>query len=545
MDNIIAESSDVMVNSLNFGLPETAQYVTNRRLVNYFPSGSNVYASNAGNKQIKFLISGDDNSFLDLSSVRLFATLQNTDGDRAKFLRPLAGLHAFMSRYRCTIAGQQCQDIIEYARHCELFNCFQSKDVRDMDDIESSANPRWDSDYHDYANGLDVFLQADSVTGTAPPHPPSGKTNGAGTDADPLGVVSVFMNGDHNEWGRIDKRYTRHSLCGIPGANGKARFSHKPCCGIVGHGGKYYLPLRLGSLELEWTIVSDGNLPVVVPLQGTPTPTQTDKEGYYFTEGNTSVLWELNNLLIRAEVVSLDNTVANNISSHILSGNSLKMYFPMYHTITQTFDPNAGEITMNIVKSASKLSGAFITLYRSPRTGELRNRYLPDNYVYKRWNYMYSNMINGEINDVGAADTDATQGKGFADHTRQLSWQMQIQSTKYPEFEAQSLSETFYYLRQAIHYMNPEQESLSFSYRQYRENKFIIGMSFEKMHANEGVSFTGVNTKMGSLMTFKLKLTEGKTQGRDYNLEGIEELFVHLVSDAILELRSDGGILYD
>ena len=98
MDNIIAESSDVMVNSLNFGLPETAQYVTNRRLVNYFTSGGNIYASNAGNKQIKFLISGDDNQFLDLSSLRLFATLQNTDPDRAKFLRPLAGLHAFMSR---------------------------------------------------------------------------------------------------------------------------------------------------------------------------------------------------------------------------------------------------------------------------------------------------------------------------------------------------------------------------------------------------------------------------------------------------------------
>ena len=413
-----------------------------------------------------------------------------------------------------------------------------------MDDIESSANPRWDADYHDYANGLDVFLQADSVVSTAGTAT-QGKTNGAGTDANPRGVVSVFMTGDHNEWGRIDKRYTRHSLCGIPGANFKARFSHKPCCGIVGHGGKYYLPLRLGSLELEWTIVSDGNLPVVVPLQGTPTATQTDKEGYYFTEGNTSVLWELNNLLIRAEVVSLDNTVANNISSHILSGNSLKMYFPMYHSITQSFDPNVGEITMNIVKSASKLSGAFITLYRSPRTGELRNRYLPDNYVHKRWNYFYNPMINGEINDVGAADTDALQGKGFADHTRQLSHQMQIQSVKYPEFEAQSLSETFYYLRQAIHYMNPEQESLSFSYRQYRENKFIIGMSFEKMHANEGVSFTGVNTKMGSLMTFKLKLTEGKTQGRDYNLEGIEELFVHLTSDAIVELRSDGAILYD
>ena len=186
-----------------------------------------------------------------------------------------------------------------------------------MDDIESSANPRWDADYHDYANGLDVFLQASEVLGTAPPHPASGKTNGAGTDADPLGVVEVFMNGNHNEWGLIGKRYTRHSLCVIPGANGKARFSHKPCCGIIGHGGKYYLPLRLGSLQLEWTIVSDGTLPVVVPqgegVGGGPGgANQTDKEGYYFQVGNTSTSWELNNLLIRAEVVSLDNTVANN-----------------------------------------------------------------------------------------------------------------------------------------------------------------------------------------------------------------------------------------
>ena len=493
MDNIIAESSDVMVNSLNFGLPETAQYVTSRRLVNYQPSGSNIYAPNAGNKQIRFLISGDDNQFLDLSSVRVFATLQNTDPDRRKFLRPLGGLHAFMSRYRLNLAGQQCQDVIEYARHCELFNCFQKKDVRDMDDIESSANPRWDADYHDYANGLDVFVE-----------PRTASTLDGDGNATAAGAVNVYTAGDHNERGRIDKRYTRHSMTGIPGANGKARFSHKPCCGIVGHGGKYYLPLRLASLEMEFTIVSDGTLPVIVP-KGTGTSPEGDKEGYYFNPGNTSTSWELNNLLIRAELVSLDNTVANNISSHILSGNSLKMYFPMYHTISQSFPKTFGEINMNIVKSASKLSGAFITLYRAPRTGEDFGRYLPDNYVFKRWNYFYNPMINGRINDVGTDPaTDNLRGKGFADDTRQLSWQLQVQSQKYPEFEAQSLSETFYYLRQAIHYMNPEQESLSFSYRQYRENKFIIGMSFEKMHGNEGVSFTGLNTKMGSLLTFKL-----------------------------------------
>ena len=88
MDNLVSEAQDVMINNLNFGMPETAQYITDRRFVNYFPSDSNIYASNQGNKNIRFYISGEANQYLDLSSIRLFATVQNTDGTREKFLRP-------------------------------------------------------------------------------------------------------------------------------------------------------------------------------------------------------------------------------------------------------------------------------------------------------------------------------------------------------------------------------------------------------------------------------------------------------------------------
>ena len=161
MDNIVSESQDVMINQLNFGLPETSRYITDCRFVNYFPSGSNVYAPNAGNKKVRFYISGDANQYLDLSSVRLFATLQNTDGTRAKFLRPLGGFHSFFQRYRATVGGQMVQNITEYNRHCELFKSFKSKDaINEMDDIESSANPSWDDDYHMYAKGLNNFSDA-------------------------------------------------------------------------------------------------------------------------------------------------------------------------------------------------------------------------------------------------------------------------------------------------------------------------------------------------------------------------------------------------
>ena len=130
-----------MINQYHFGLPETSQYATDRRFVNYFPNGSNLYsASGGGNKNIRFYISGDSNQ--DLSSIRLFANIKNTDvSDRAKFLRPLGGLHAFMERYRAPVGGRIVSDIDQYARHCQLYQSLKAKDVNDMDDIESSANP--------------------------------------------------------------------------------------------------------------------------------------------------------------------------------------------------------------------------------------------------------------------------------------------------------------------------------------------------------------------------------------------------------------------
>ena len=141
-------------------------------------------------------------------------------------------------------------------------------------------------------------------------------------------------------------------------------------------------------------------------------------------------------------------------------------------------------------------------------------------------------MINSEINDGPAAASVALQeGKGFQDYSRNLSWQLQIAKKKFPEFECQSLSE-------ALHYMNAHQNSVYISYKQYRESKFIIGCSFEKM---QDLNFTGQNTKMGSLITFKIKGTEGVLQ----STEQIQEVFVHMVSESVLELRESGSLVYD
>ena len=148
-------------------------------------------------------------------------------------------------------------------------------------------------------------------------------------------------------------------------------------------------------------------------------------------------------------------------------------------------------------------------------------------------------MVNAEINDGPLADTlPAQEGKGFQDYSRNLSWQLQVANKKWPEFECQSLAEAFYFLRRTLHYHNYDQNSLNISYKQYRENKFIIGVSFEKM---ADVNFTSINTKMGSLITFKIKGTEGTLA----ETEQIQEIFTHLVSESVVELTESGAIVYD
>ena len=85
---------------------------------------------------------------------------------------------------------------------------------------------------------------------------------------------------------------------------------------------------------------------------------------------------------------------------------------------------------------------------------------------------------------------------------------------------------------------NYDQNSLNISYKQYRENKFVIGVSFEKM---ADVNFTSINTKMGSLITFKIKGTEGSL----LEAEQITEIFTTLVSESVVELTESGAIVFD
>ena len=368
MDLVIAESSDNMINSLQFGLPESAAYITDRKQV-HFPSVSgNIFSASNGNKYLKFVITGEDNNYIDLSSVSLLFDLVNTDADANKYLRPLGESHAFFTRYRCNAAGQQINDIDNYNLVCEEMKSFKSEEVRNLDDIQEGCLTRYDSRINRlYAQAI----EGHSATAT--------------TGRNDRGIVLPLL--------------TRANTTGIE--SGKfVRMGHKPCCGFVQSG--YYPPIRYCPLEFIFEIVSDPQEPVINPATNGADQATDDLNGKFFTVRNTTTSWSIQNAILRCELIQVDNAVNNNIVSHLLKGGRLRMVYPAYHSFSQTFATGNTEINMNIVKSSTRLSQMFFTFGNN----SIDNNNSAGNYDKKKWNYFFHPMAITIDNLEGVIDSN-------------------------------------------------------------------------------------------------------------------------------------------
>ena len=92
------------------------------------------------------------------------------------------------------------------------------------------------------------------------------------------------------------------------------------------------------------------------------------------------------------------------------------------------------------------------------------------------------------------------------DHSKEFEFQIQIGSNLFNEYPLRSQAERFYQLRKALgaHSTNTQ---INMVQRYYRDHKFAIGISTEKL---SGASFTSFNTKAGDLLTIKLKRARSK-----------------------------------
>ena len=134
MEAVANSVDDALIDALSFKLSNSASYITDRKSVTFWPTGSNIYKTNSGTKVIRFVLTNDN--WLDPSTVRVMFNLVNNDSDANKRLRPISGAWSFFRRMRVMCQGTLIEDF-DYNRTCEMFEVLTSLHNRDNDDIEN------------------------------------------------------------------------------------------------------------------------------------------------------------------------------------------------------------------------------------------------------------------------------------------------------------------------------------------------------------------------------------------------------------------------
>ena len=149
---------DILVDNLSFKLNKGASYITDRRSVRFYPSGSNVYKPTSGNRVLKFSLNAEDNGWLDPQSVRVFFTVQNLDQDLNRKLRPLAPPYSFFRRMRIIAGNQVVEDFDNYNRVHQMFSKLMSQGAR-KDEANEGFGYRYDDEVKTLVNNVGADLQ--------------------------------------------------------------------------------------------------------------------------------------------------------------------------------------------------------------------------------------------------------------------------------------------------------------------------------------------------------------------------------------------------
>ena len=302
--------------------------------------------------------------------------------------------------------------------------------------------------------------------------------------------------------------FDRTTVSGIaPGEAQTVLF--KPCSGLFNQ--PKMLPIRYMPITIELEIVHDNTEPVL-----SVTTTGTDS---FDTSTNTSTSWQIQNVQVKVDTVTLDNQLDNSYAEHLLSGKALPINYQTYVSQMQSILSGSygqQKVRLNVTRALSRLKNVFITLDKS---------YPTNNIVYKPWNSFYSPMESFTGADLNIYDADGE----IAD------FQIQVGSKLFPEYPIRSHAEAYYQLRKTMG-KHDQHNSFDITQHEYRCRKFVLGIDMEKVLE---AGYTGLNTRAGDLMNIRFDHASSS------NTTWATSMHIVLTSDQILEVRDSGVQVFD
>ena len=118
-----------------FKLNKGSSYITDRRAVSFWPTGSNVYKVDSGNRVLKINLNSEDNSWIDPQSVMLFFTVENGDKALDRKLRPISNPYSFLPYDFASLMGNTViEDFDNFNRVSHMFSKLMNDGARDNED---------------------------------------------------------------------------------------------------------------------------------------------------------------------------------------------------------------------------------------------------------------------------------------------------------------------------------------------------------------------------------------------------------------------------
>ena len=457
MEGVANAVEDRLVDGLSFQLKPGASYITERKSVTYHPQGSNIYSTN-GTKLIKLLLTGDQ--WLDPSTFRIMFELQNNEN-------PANGNGHMQLR---PLGGPHT-----FFRRMRILCGGQV--VEDIDN-------------YNRVHQMFTILNA--------------------KDANINERAEAFGQQFDNHQTAFD----RNTVAGIaPGQAQTVLF--KPCSGLFNQ--PKMLPIRYMPITVELELVHDNTEPIV----SATTVGQDNFDVSNAATGNTSLLWQIQNVQVKCDVVTLDNQLDNSYAEHLLSGKALPINYQTYVSQKQSIlsgNNGSQKVRLNVTRALTRLKNVFITLDK-PAAGQ---NYAPK---FKEWNSFYSPM----------EDYTGAQRNSWAAAGEIADFQVQIGSKLFPEYPIRSHAEAYYQLRKTLG-KHDQHNSFDITQHEYRCRKFIMGIDMEKVLE---AGYTGINTRAGDLMNIRF---DHATPDAD---KWAQSLHIVLTSDQILEVRDSGVQVFD
>ena len=324
--------------------------------------------------------------------------------------------------------------------------------------------------------------------------------------------MNTNAEGFGQDWDiREEKAFNTNNIRGIKGGQYQTVL-FKPLSGLFNQ--NKMIPLRYCPITIELELVNDSTEPIVSHLTG---------EGNLFSDLNTSVNWQIQNVQAKCDICTLDNALDNSYAEHLLSGKSLPINYNTYVSQMQTLlsgTDGQQKVRLNVTRALSRLKSVFITLGKgTPASDAVKNL------ARKPWNTFYSPMLTYE----GATPPQF-------DKNGEFEAQLQLGSKLYPEYPIRSHSESYYQLRKTLGIQSSTLHNFDITKHDYQNWKFIWATDMEKVLE---AGFTGMNTRNSDILNVRFDHMDSNAA----NYATSMHIILH--ADCVLEIRDTGCVVYD